>query len=62
MKVGVPKEIKIEEYRVGLTPDSVRQFADQGHEVLVEMNAGIGLNCSDEDYQKAGAEIANSEK
>jgi len=60
VKVGIPKEIKIEEYRVGLTPDSVRQFVDHGHEVLVETNAGVGLNCSDEDYRKAGAEIANN--
>ena len=60
MKVGIPKEIKIEEYRVGLTPDSVRQYVDHGHEVLVETNAGVGLNCSDEDYRKAGAEIANN--
>ncbi|MEE2999778.1 MAG: alanine dehydrogenase [Pseudomonadota bacterium] len=60
MKVGVPKEIKTEEYRVGLTPDSVRQFVDHGHEVLVETNAGVGLNCSDEDYRKAGAEIINN--
>ena len=63
MKIGVPKEIKVEEYRVGLTPDSVRQFVAHGHKVLVETQAGIGLNCSDENYHSAGAQIADhSEK
>ena len=59
MKIGVPKEIKIEEYRVGLTPDSIRYFVNHGHTVLVETCAGSGLNYSDEDYLDAGAKIAD---
>ena len=49
MQVGVPKEIKVEEYRVGLTPDSVRQYVAHGHDVLVETHAGEGLGCGDDD-------------
>ena len=59
MKIGVPKEVKIEEYRVGLTPDSVRYFVDQGHTVYVETHAGSGLNCSNDDYFQAGAKIVD---
>ena len=58
MLIGVPKEIKVHEYRVGLTPDSVREFAAHGHRVLVETNAGIGIGSSDGVYRAAGAEIA----
>ena len=57
MKIGVPKEIKNREYRVGLTPDSVREFVAHGHEVYVETNAGSGVGASDADYQDAGASI-----
>ena len=57
MLVGVPREVKVEEYRVGLTPESVGYFVARGHNVLVETCAGDGLNCSDIDYQDAGAEI-----
>jgi alanine dehydrogenase len=60
MLIGIPKKIKVEEYRVGLTPDSVRQYVSHGHKVLVEKEAGIGLGCSNEDYTKAGAQIADS--
>jgi alanine dehydrogenase len=59
MQIGVPKEIKVEEYRVGLTPDSVRQYVAHGHDVLVETHAGEGLGCSDDDYRIAGALIAD---
>jgi alanine dehydrogenase len=59
MQIGVPKEIKVEEYRVGLTPDSVRQYVAHGHDVLVETCAGEGLGCSDDDYRTAGALIAD---
>lgn len=57
MKIGVPKEIKNHEYRVGMTPSLVRELTHNGHMVLVETNAGVGINCFDEDYQQAGAEI-----
>ncbi len=62
MQIGVPKEIKVHEYRVGLTPDSAREFVTHGHKVLVETNAGAGIGCSDERYLAAGAEIAGSAK
>ena len=58
MLVGVPREIKVHEYRVGLTPDSVREFVAHGHRVLVETNAGVGIGSSDEVYRTAGAQIA----
>lgn len=57
MKIGVPKEIKILEYRVGLVPASVRELTGAGHEVIVETQAGAGIGCSDQDYQDAGARI-----
>ena len=60
MLIGVPKEIKNHEYRVGLTPSSVREMTHHGHNVLVETQAGAGIGCSDEDYKKAGAEIVSS--
>src|SRR5262249_2213949 len=58
MLVGVPKEIKNHEYRVGLTPASVRELIKHGHRVLVEKSAGEGISLADEDYTKVGAEIA----
>ena len=58
MIVGVPKEIKTHEYRVGLTPASVREYVARGHSVLVETRAGEGIGAFDEDYVKAGAAIA----
>lgn len=57
MKIGVPKEIKNHEYRVGLTPDSVRELVAHGHEVVVETEAGAGIGASDSDYEAAGASI-----
>ncbi len=60
MLIGVPKEIKVHEYRVGLTPDSVREFVGHGHSVIVETNAGGGINRSDEDYRNAGASVVDS--
>jgi alanine dehydrogenase len=62
MLVGVPKEIKVLEYRVGLTPDSVREFVAHGHQVIVETKAGAGIGRSDDDYRTAGAEIASEAK
>ena len=58
MHIGVPKEIKNNEFRVGLTPFAVREFVGRGHNVLVETGAGAGIGMSDADYQKAGAQIA----
>jgi alanine dehydrogenase len=58
MRIGVPKEIKVHEYRVGLTPAAVAELTARGHQVLVETNAGAGIDFSDADYQAAGAEIA----
>jgi len=60
MIIGVPKEIKNHEYRVGLTPSSVYECVAHGHEVLVETNAGNGIGASDQDYQAVGASIINS--
>ena len=58
MRIGVPKEIKNHEQRVGLTPGSVNELTRRGHSVLVETNAGTGIGASDEAYVVAGAEIA----
>jgi alanine dehydrogenase len=58
MRIGVPKEIKVHEYRVGLVPAAVRELTMAGHEVLVQSGAGAGIGCSDEDYRGAGAKIA----
>ncbi len=60
MIVGVPKEIKTHEYRVGLTPSSVRELVQHGHRVLVEHNAGFAIGMDDEHYVAAGAEIVET--
>ncbi len=60
MRIGVPKEIKANENRVGLTPVSVREVVDAGHQVMVESNAGQGIGKSDDDYRQAGASIVDS--
>ena len=57
MRIGVPKETKDNEYRVGLTPDGARQLVARGHEVLVERNAGTGSGFTDELYAQAGARL-----
>ncbi len=59
MLIGVPKEIKTHEYRVGLTPASVREVMARGHHVVVETGAGLGIGISDDDYRAAGAQIAS---
>ena len=59
MHIGIPKEIKNNEYRVGLTPESVSELVRRGHSAVVETNAGRGIGCADESYRNAGAEIAN---
>lgn len=58
MLICVPKEIKKQEYRVGLVPSSVKEVIAHGHKVIVETNAGMGIGFTDDDYKKAGAEIA----
>ncbi len=58
MLIGVPKEIKVKEFRVGLTPTSIREVTAHGHEVLVETGAGIGIGMGDAAYEAAGARIA----
>lgn len=57
MIIGVPKEIKISENRVGLTEKGVKQLVAEGHKVFVENNAGLGIQISNQDYEEAGAEI-----
>ena len=59
MLVGVPKEVKTHEYRVGLVPGSVREVVHHGHEVIVESGAGAGINFDDDAYRRAGARIAD---
>ncbi len=60
MLVGVPKEIKNHEYRVGLTPAAVKEFVAHGHQVIVETNAGTAIGFTDELYQNAGATIVDT--
>jgi len=60
MIIGVPREIKSQEYRVGMVPSSVRELTHQGHKVLVEKNAGVGIAISDVEYEAVGAEIINT--
>jgi alanine dehydrogenase len=60
MLVGVPKEIKDNEYRVGLIPATARELVDHGHRVIVECGAGVGAGLMDSDYETAGAEIVDS--
>ena len=60
MLIGVPKEIKVHEYRVGMTPSSVREAIVHGHAVIVETRAGAGIGASDDDYRNAGAQVADA--
>ena len=60
MKVGVPKEIKVLEYRVGMIPSGVKELVEEGHEVFVETNAGMGIGMTDQDYIDAGATILST--
>ncbi|MGB1109210.1 MAG: alanine dehydrogenase [Gammaproteobacteria bacterium] len=59
MLIGVPKEIKNNEFRVGMTPSAVRELVSHGHQVLVQSQAGVGIGKSDDDYRAAGASIAD---
>ena len=60
MIIGVPKEIKLQEHRIGLTPDSAKILTDKGHEVLVQNNGGFEAGFTNEDYKSAGAKILDS--
>ncbi len=60
MLIGIPKEIKNHEYRVGMTPGAVREAVAHGHQVLVESGAGAGIGCGDDAYRSVGADIAAS--
>ena len=60
MLIGVPKEIKSDEYRIGLTPESVEMLTQSGHEVMIEQNAGLGIGKDNKDYEDAGAEIVTT--
>lgn len=57
MKIAIPKERKNEEYRVALTPEAVKQLVEQGHQVMIEQDAGVGAGYADQDYRFAGASI-----
>lgn len=61
MIIGVPKEIKIEEFRVGLTPSGARELVREGHRVLIEAGAGVGSGFTDQEYEKVGAETGGRE-
>jgi alanine dehydrogenase len=60
MRMGVPKEIKPDEYRVGLTPASVREYVSRGHRVMIERGAGHGIGANDDVYRSAGAAIVDT--
>jgi alanine dehydrogenase len=60
MKVGVPSEVKSQEYRIAITPAGVNEFTRHGHEVIVESDAGIGSSITDDEFAAAGAKIASS--
>ena len=60
MKIGVPKEIKPQENRIGLTPESVKTLVSEGHEVVIENNGGFEAGFENEQYIKAGAKIADT--
>ena len=60
MIIGVPKEIKLQEHRIGLTPESVKILTEKKHEVLVENNGGFEAGFTNEDYLKSGAKIINT--
>ena len=60
MIVGVPKEIKLQEHRIGLTPESVKVLTKKGHEVLVQNNGGLESGFTNTEYENAGAKIIDS--
>ena len=60
MIIGVPKEIKLQEHRIGLTPDSVKVLTKKNHKVLVQSNGGFEAGFTNEDYKNAGAQIIDN--
>ena len=62
MRIGVPKETKNHEYRIGLTPSSVRQLVDLGHEIWVEADAGLAIGYNNDDFIQAGAKIVDTDQ
>ena len=62
MKIGIPKEVKDHEGRVAITPSNVRRLVDQGHEVLIEANAGLGSGFSNEEYIASGGVLGRVEE
>ena len=62
MKVGCVKEIKNNEFRVGMTPDNVKSYSNAGHEVYIEKGAGLGSGFTDEEYVEAGAKMIDTAK
>jgi len=60
MRIGVPKEVKVHEYRVAITPAGVHELTEHGHDVLVERGAGVGSSIADEEYAAAGAKILDA--
>ena len=62
MRIGVPKEIKDREHRVALTPDGARQLVEQGHEILIQSQAGLGSGFHDEEYLAVGTNIVSLDK
>ena len=59
MIIGVPKEIKPSEYRVGITPSTASRLIDENHTVLVQKNSGEGIGASDDDYRKLGVNVVD---
>ena len=62
MIIGVPKEIKEHEYRVGITPEGVKELKKDGHRVIIEKSAGAGSGFSDEEYIQCGAEVSDTNR
>ena len=62
MIIGVPKEIKLQEHRIGLTPDSVKVLNKKGHKVLIQSNGGLEAGFTNQDYEKSGAVIYDNAK
>src|SRR5690554_361428 len=60
MKIGCPTEIKLQEFRVGMTPNAAREATAHGHEVIIQAGAGLGAGFADEDYIAAGARICET--
>ncbi len=62
MIIGIPKEIKISENRVGITEAGVRQYVKEGHTVIIEKEAGVGSGITNEQYERAGAKLIDTKK